>query len=195
MGSQLKAWDKLYKNNLIWHRDTKSLPKILKGKKVIELGVGTGKTLRAILKQKPKSVLAIDFSENAINKCKLEFSDKNLILRKGDILTIPIEENSFDVIVCYYILNNLTSTEMKRLVKRLDFALKQSGIILFEDFAQGDLRQKERKDKIICHFFNEKEVNNLFSGFTISNLKVKSFNPIKSKSNLERKIISAIIKK
>ena len=51
MKSQEYIWNELYKNRLSWKKETKGLPNIIKGKDVLELGAGNGKTLRAIIKQ------------------------------------------------------------------------------------------------------------------------------------------------
>jgi len=62
MKNQESIWDNLYKRNLTWKKET-ILPNILQNKSVLELGVGTGKTLHSIIRQNPKSITAIDFSE------------------------------------------------------------------------------------------------------------------------------------
>ena len=102
---QERIWDNLYKNRLIWKMETMSLPNVLKGKKVLELGCGSGKTLKAIIKQGPKSLIAIDYSEEAIEGCKKILKNKvNLI--KSDARNLPFQDNSFDSVICFYILNN-----------------------------------------------------------------------------------------
>lgn len=203
---QESIWNILYSRNLIWKKEAVCLPPLLKGKRVLEIGVGNGKTLISILRQKPKSVFAIDISEEAVNLCKKQFKNKNLIIKKADILNIPLEQNSFDIVVCYYVLNNLLKKDRKKAVSQIFKALKTRGFILFEDFAINDFRYNKaprkiedntliKKSGLIQHFFEEKEIRHLFSKFKIIGIEVKFFNPIKSDKKIKRNIISAIIQK
>ncbi|MDP1695791.1 MAG: class I SAM-dependent methyltransferase [archaeon] len=201
MNNQQKLWDKEYQQHKIkWHKDTQTLPKILKNKVILELGIGNGKTLRSILKQNPKEVTAIDFSKEAIVQAKKEFSRTKFI--KSDIIKMPFPKEYFDIVVCYYILNNLSKKEIKEAVKEIKRVLKTNGKILFEDFAVGDFRETikipshtiQKKNGIICHFFTIIELKTLFKNFSKINLKEKISKPIAYK-NLKRKIISGAITK
>ncbi len=205
MNSQSSIWNKLYKENKNkWNKETLFLPNLLKNKSVLEIGVGNGKTLKSILKQYPKSVTAIDFSKESIKICKSEFKDKNLKFIKSDTANLPFKDNSFNVIICYYILNNLKENKRKKAVKEIYRVLNRSGLVLFQDFQVNDLRQfgKEiekntivKKNKIIHHFFTKLEVKDLFNQFKIIEIKEKSFTPIKSNKKVVRKLISAVFKK
>ena len=195
MESQKPLWNKLYKSRLDWKKETLNLPNLLKSKIVLELGVGTGKTLKSILKQKPKKVLAIDFSEEALQICKENVKDSRVSFVNSDILNFQSGEK-FDVIVCYYVLNNLEENERKRAVEKMQNLLNKEGIILFEDFAKGDFREKqERKDNLFCHFFSESEVKELFRDFSEIKIKTRTLSLIRTDKKLKRRIISAIIKR
>ena len=77
MNNQKEIWNNEYRANKDkWKKETLIIPELLRGKNVLELGVGNGKTLISILKQKPGKVTAIDFSEEAINHCKSKFKFK-----------------------------------------------------------------------------------------------------------------------
>ena len=194
MKSQESIWSKLYKERLGWKKETISLPNILKGKSVLELGAGTGKTLKSILKQSPRKIVAIDFSEEALTKAKELIKSDKVEFIKADLLEFQSDEK-FDVIVCYYLLNNLDEEERKRAVEKMQELLKEKGIILFEDFAKGDFREKvDRKDGLFCHFFSEAEIKSLFAGFSDVKIETKTSTPIRTNKKLERRIISAIIK-
>jgi len=95
---------------------------------------------------------------------------------------------------------------MKKAAAQIYKSLKKGGILLFEDLAVGDFREKkeskriethaiERENHLICHFFSEKEIKQLFRKFQEIKTEAKTTNPIKSYPELERKIIRAIIKK
>ena len=205
MGGQEPIWNKLYKERLSWKKETRNLPNLLRGKAVLELGAGNGKTLRAIVKQNPKSITAIDFSEEAINKAKELFEEDKILFLKGDITSLKFKEE-FDVIVCYYILNNLLEKERKNAIEQIHNALKPGGIILLEDFAVGDFREKEylrkieqntieKKNRIICHFLEKGELVSLFKNFKDMKISTKIFSPLRVDKTKKRKIIKALIKK
>lgn len=198
---QEDIWNEEYsKNNMKWHRETENLPLILKNMKVLELGVGNGKTLKAIIKQNPASISAVDFSEKAIEISKREFPNVRYI--KADISNIPLGEK-FDVIVCYYVLNNMLEKNRKETIKEIFRLLDRKGVVLFCDFEKGDLRADGKKLEtgtfvnekgIIMHFFSLNEVKSLFNKFSKIELKEIEYSPFKD-SLLKRKIIQGIIEK
>ena len=189
--SQEKIWDELYGSNLKWNKETVTLPKELKGKVVLELGVGNGKTLISILKQKPKKVYAIDFSAKAIEKSQEIFGDAATFV-KADAKKLPFENDSFDVVAVYYVLNNSMKKDRERIIKEILRVLKMGGLCLFEDFSINDFRNKGikhvdkntiiKKNKIECHFFDKKEVRNLFEDFSSIKIKTFRFNPVRKNS-------------
>jgi MPBQ/MSBQ methyltransferase len=197
---QRKIWNIEYKKDKNkWHKETKSLPNILKDKVVLEVGVGNGKTMQAILKQKPKKLIAIDISDEAIIIVKDKFNQE---LVQESITSTSFEDKFFDVIVCYYTLNNMLKDEREHAVKEMHRILKDKGVILFEDFQSGDIRQKSREledntiiktNGIICHFFTKDEIKSLFKKFSKLKIKVKSFSMIKTLPEKKRKIINCII--
>jgi ubiquinone/menaquinone biosynthesis C-methylase UbiE len=203
--NQSAIWDKEY-SKFEWRKETRTLPsRVLTGKKVLELGVGNGKTLISILRQKPKEVIAIDFSEKAIEICKDKFQLDDVKFLKADVLNLPFEDNSFDAVVCYYVLNNLNENERKLAVKEIFRVLKDEGIVLFEDFSVGDFRFKKGSNTIAentiikanglsCHFFSDKEIKELFSGFSKVKLDIRETKPLRGK-DYTRKLISAVIRK
>ncbi len=196
-------WNKLYDDRLSWKKESITLPNVLKNKRVLELGVGTGKTLVSILRQKPKEVCAVDFSERAIERSAERFGDK-VTLIQADAKHLPFEGEYFDIVVCYYVLNNSLKRDRALVVKEIFRILKKRGVCLFEDFSVNDLRNDGKKHKtekntivkksgLACHFFDEKELKELFKGFKIK-MKKKSFYPIKNVRAM-REIISIIAKK
>jgi ubiquinone/menaquinone biosynthesis C-methylase UbiE len=200
---QERIWDELYGARLTWKRESITLPKVLKNKKILELGVGTGKTLVSILGQKPKKVYAVDFSSKAIERSRERFEGK-VTLVQANVNDLPFEDESFDVVVCYYVLNNSLKKDRTGIVKEIRRVLKKGGACLFEDFSVNDLRnegKKHRSDKntivkkngLMCHFFDEKELRILFGDFKIK-IEKKSFYPIKNVKAM-REIITVVGKK
>jgi ubiquinone/menaquinone biosynthesis C-methylase UbiE len=202
MEPQSEIWDKLYENKLTWHYKTE-FDGDIKGKKVLELGVGTGKTIQSLIKQKPKEIVAIDNSKEAAKMMKKQFSDKVKIVEM-DVRNMSFENNSFDVIFCYYVLNNMLKKDREKAVKEMRRVLAKKGKVYFEDFAKGDLRSEngkkiekntfEKENGLICHFFTDKEISDLFDKIGSVSMKTKTFKPFRA-INKERMIIKAIIRR
>jgi len=207
MENQESVWDKEYRENADkWHRETQYLPLAFRGRKVLEIGVGNGKTLRGIMKQEPKEVTAIDISSEALSQVKNSFHDKRIELIKASVTALPFKDNEFDVVVCYYTLNNLLERERQKAAGEIYRVLAKKGKLIFEDFSVGDFREEEKdneiieehtienKSGIICHFFTSKEVQGLFKSFHTIKLNKKVFFPI-AHANLRRKLITGILTK
>jgi ubiquinone/menaquinone biosynthesis C-methylase UbiE len=202
--NQAPLWDKIYAKHE-WRKETRTLPKLLKDKKVLEIGVGNGKTLISILRQKPKSVNAIDFSEKAIEICKDKFAHDDVNFEKMDVLDLKFDTESFEAVVCYYVLNNLTKQERIKAVFEIYRVLKDEGVVLFEDFAVGDFRFKKgsnmiaentlvKADKLTCHFFDDKEIKELFKEFAKVKMHIIETKPLRG-MDYTRKLISAVVRK
>lgn len=198
--SQKKVWNSLYKNKFSWNLESK-IPNICKNKTVLELGVGTGKTLQSIIKQKPKEVHALDFSEEAIKICKLKFKLSNIIFHKLSIIKMPFKKDYFDIISCYFVLNNLKESERIKAVSEIRLVLKPKGLIIFRDFSSEDYRKFSfnksglSKDGRYCHFFTEGEVKKLFWKFSSKKIKIETSKPIRKHPEMKRQFIECIFKK
>ena len=205
MKSQESIWNEEYKNTKNkWRKETINFPKIKKNSRVLELGVGNGKTLKSILRQKPKEITAIDFSQEAINQIISNKNFQKVKFIKSNIKKLPFKEKTLDIIVCYYILNNLLEEDRKKAVNEIHRVLKPKGELIFQDFAIKDFRQKgkiieknttQNKVGLICHFFTKPEIKKLFKQFSKVKLEIKTTKPIIHKPKLKRKIISGIITK
>lgn len=202
MKKQESVWNELYKKGLIWKRENVKIKEIMMRKSVLELGVGNGKTLKSIIYQKPKEITAIDISKEAINVALKSVKYDNIEFLEDDFLNFKTDKR-WDVIVCYYFLNNFKKNERIKAVKKMKELLNNKGRILFEDFNVGDLRQKgkiiekntiERQNGLICHFFEKKEILNLFKDFGKIQIKEKILFPIRTDKKLKRKIINASIR-
>ncbi|MEK6894831.1 MAG: class I SAM-dependent methyltransferase [Nanoarchaeota archaeon] len=200
MKSQRDTWDKLYGAGLEWKRASNGIFNV-RNKSVLELGVGNGKTLKTILDRLPKKVVAIDISKEAISMVKESIQHKGILYITKDFLKFKTRDK-FDIIVCYYFLNNFKERVRIKVVNMIKSLLKKDGIILFEDFAVGDFRQKgkeidqntiQKQNGLICHFFEKNEILELFKGFGIE-IQEKSFEPIRKSSSIKRHIINAIIR-
>lgn len=185
---QQPLWDTFYTTQS-WHKETLDLPQVCTGKRVLELGCGNGKTLKAILSQEPSSVVAIDFSPVALKKAKEMIKDTRVTFIQTNVLTLSSNLGTFDVIVCYYLLNNLTPDEQTALLTSLQSLLVPNGTILIEEYTTGDHREHTthtlRRD-----FITHDRLKTLLAHYTIASCTEHSFSPYKQ-SVQQRRIIRA----
>ncbi len=206
MNSQEKIWDKLYaEGKMRWRKETHTSFPPFKGKRVLELGAGNGKTLRALLQTGAKEIVAVDFSSEALRLSKELYSSKKLRFLKEDARKLPFAKGSFDVIVCYYLLNNLLEKDRVTAVHEMYRVLKKKGKLFFQDLAAGDFREQstktveshtvERETGIICHFFTISEVGELYKQFSMRAVREIVTTPILHRPGLKRIIISGTFTK
>jgi len=203
MKNQETIWNRLYLKGLFWKKSTLELKNIILKKSVLELGVGNGKTLKSILRQEPGEVVAIDISEEAIKMSSNSIKSDKVIFLKLDFLKLKTNKK-FDVIVCYYFLNNFRLKQRIDVVTKIKSILKNNGTILFEDFAIGDFRENgqreiekntiQKQDCRICHFFDKDEILELFKDFKDIKIEEKTFSPIRKDKSVKREILKAIVK-
>ena len=112
----------------------------LKNLDVLEVGSGRGGGADYIKRYlKPKTMVGVDFSENAVAFCNQNYVINGLSFEIGDAESLPFTDNSFDVVInvesshCYSSMNAFLGQ-----VKRV---LHEGGYFLFADF-----RDKENID-------------------------------------------------
>ncbi len=73
---------------------------------ILDSGCGEGFLLNRLQEEAiGKSLMGIDISEDAVNLGKLLFP--NLDLRVGNIYKLPLESNSYDIVICTEVLEHL----------------------------------------------------------------------------------------
>jgi len=124
------------------------LPANILNKEVLEVGSGRGGGCSYLARYlKPKSIVGIDFSSNAVDLCNRMYSQPNLSFRIGDAMKIPFPNRSFDVVInvesshCYH--------SMKNFIREVIRVLRPGGF-----FSWTDIIWKRSIDKINRHFRN-----------------------------------------
>jgi ubiquinone/menaquinone biosynthesis C-methylase UbiE len=80
----------------------------LAGRRVIEVGCGTGRNTEWIAQTGPKNILALDFSEAMLAKARSRVNDPRVRFVQHDIRTPwPIENASADVVIAMLILEHV----------------------------------------------------------------------------------------
>ena len=95
--------------------------------KVLELGSGRGELWKYYfendtLKSYEMDITLSDFSDGMVDCLQQRYSDKNIAVKKIDILDIPFEKDTFDLIIAnsmlYHVKDiNLALSEVKRVLK------------------------------------------------------------------------------
>jgi len=109
----------------------------LNGKDVLEVGCGWGGGAAYIYRYlKPKSVIGVDFSANAVELSNKIHAHDGLSFEVGDAESLPFENNSFDAVI------NVESSHcygsMEAFLSEVALVLRPNGYFLFADFRHGD---------------------------------------------------------
>ncbi len=134
-------------------------PKIL-NKKILEIGVGGGKTIEHLTKIS-KDYTGIDYSYEMVKTCKQRYPDANVInLDARDMLIFA--SNEFDFILCAfngmdYVIHN----DRLKILREVFRVLKKGGYFMFSTHNKNSTAFK-RYISILSPFFT----NNPFKTFT-----------------------------
>jgi len=136
--------------------------------RALDLGCGTG-TDAIFLDKKGFSVTAIDFSEEAIKiaKSKAEKSGAGANFRVSDVLDIPFEDETFELVSDNGCFHQLTKPSREGFVKEVARVMKPKAKYLMNCFSD-----KEPPNPRFPHMLSEEEIGKIFSGhFNILHIK------------------------
>ena len=107
---------------------------------VLEVGSGRGGGADYIQRYlKPKKMVGVDFSENAVKFCNQNYTVNGLSFEIGNAESLPFADNSFDVVI------NVESSHcygsMDAFLGQVKRVLREGGYFLF-----ADLRSKKKTD-------------------------------------------------
>ena len=138
----------------------------INGKNVIEIGPGDGSLTEEILKQNPKSLIAVEKDFNLVKKLKEKFSlNKNIKIINQDILNLDIEKYiQIDTLVFGNLPYNISSQILIKFIKIKNWPPNFSNIVF--------MFQKELGEKIKAKY-KSSEYGRLS---IITNLRLKIIN-------------------
>ena len=96
-----------------------------KGKRVLDVGCGTGNFAREIAKKDAKYVLGIDYADEAIKIAKKTNKRKNLKFKKLDVIKL---DEKFDIIVSIGTIEHMDNPI--KIIKKLKSCLNKNGKII-----------------------------------------------------------------
>lgn len=132
-------------NELYLEKDPKDCKRVIqkfislvpKKSKILDAGSGIGNYSK-IFSEHGYTVIGLDFSDEMINISKK--NDPKAKFYKGDIISLPFHDKSFDAIWCHFVLVNLTKADVKKTIKEFYRVLKPDGILYFNYF-NGDIEE------------------------------------------------------
>lgn len=149
------------------------------GKKILDLGCGTGETLVRLDSKYQCS--GLDISEGMLKKAKIKLKGKNIPLFLGDMREFDTNEK-YDIIYSFFdTVNHLTSMEdLLDLFNSVKNSLNENGIYIFDvvdrEFMQkmfaNDIYADSRKDFAVIweHFYDEEtNIDEIDASYFIKN--------------------------
>lgn len=100
--------------------------------KVIEIGCGTAKNTSFLL-TKSEEILAVDFSQEMLNKAKEKISDNRVRFIKGDLLKAwEVGDGLADLVSCSLVLEHIE--EMDFIFQEANKNLKEQGLFFISEY-------------------------------------------------------------
>ncbi|CAO2816660.1 unnamed protein product [Amaranthus hypochondriacus] len=198
-----KYWDIFYKRHQDkFFKDRHYLDKewgryftVPGGKVLLEVGCGAGNTIFPLRATYPDVfVHACDFSQRAISlvKSHREYTETCINAFVCDLtsddLSKQIAPSSVDIVTMIFVLSAVSPEKMSLVLQNIKNILKPNGLILFRDYATGDLAQERftckdqkisenfyvRGDGTRAFYFSEEYLKHLFeeNGFVTEEIEL-----------------------
>lgn len=106
-----------------------NLLNIRTGEKILDVGCGLGR-FAGVFAQSGAEVTGIDISEYAIEKAREKYVDNKLLHFYCSNALNMNYISQFDKVMCYHVIEHLTLTESRKLLAKINDALKYNGTIL-----------------------------------------------------------------
>ncbi|MBL7053487.1 MAG: class I SAM-dependent methyltransferase [Candidatus Portnoybacteria bacterium] len=151
---------------------------LLKGKKILDLGCGSGDH-SLYFKKRGLDVVSVDLSKEMINLCK----EKGLNALVMDIEDLDFKDKSFDGIWAVTSLLHVQKSKLGKVIKKLNNILKNDGIFYIcikEGEGESLIKDKSGNLSRFFAFWKEEEIIELFKKYfvLIENKKIQLKNTV-----------------
>jgi ubiquinone/menaquinone biosynthesis C-methylase UbiE len=181
--SHLKAWDEEHKRG-IWkgpYSFTFFQKYAPSSGLVLDAGSGIGR-YTIPLAMKNYRTIGIDISLPAIEILDDEIHRRsfNVGLGAADVRYLPFNDNVFDIVVCFGVLQHLLEHERQKAIAEFNRVLAKNGTLIMEVLGKEDMRAGgkmvepstyQRNTGSIYHYFDMQELTDIFSDFKIIEIK------------------------
>ena len=134
---------------------TLSLLRKVKGKKILDLGCGTGIYAR-ILKKRGAKVQGIDISPKMIEIARQNV--KGVDFRIGSVYNLPYKSGTFDIVLASLVVHYFGN--LNKALKEIRRVLKKNGVFIFSSdnpvmAATRGIKGKPRRYRVFGNYFKE----------------------------------------
>lgn len=117
-----------------------SAEKLIKNKTILDIASGSGYGSR-LMAQHAKKVYGVDVDKDAVAYAQKHFSKSNIEYKVGDGESIPLEDNSVDVVVTFETIEHIK--DYQQFIREVNRVLKPDGIAIVStpndlEFAEGN---------------------------------------------------------
>lgn len=137
----------------------KTAAPFVENKIVLDIACGSGYGTK-LMSAEAKKVYGVDIDETAINYAKSNYAADNIIYKKGNGASIPLEDNSVDTVVSYETIEHIT--DYKKFLAEIKRVLKPDGCLILstpndEEYPKGN--------HFHYHEFKRKELATLLKNY------------------------------
>lgn len=103
--------------------------------RILDLGAGTG-NLCKLLKSSTNTVVALDYSKEALEVCLKKVNDVNIIVQ-SILEPLPFEDNYFDIVVSNNTLYTINTSKQLFVIKEIERILRPGGNLILSNLKCG----------------------------------------------------------
>ena len=143
---------------------TKNLFETFEGKKILDLGCGTGRIYPLF---KNSEYFGVDISQKLLNIFKTKHPEARFCLTDG--FDIPVEKESIDIIWCWSIFTHYPLEDIEKMLKEMKRILKKDGRI-YVSYIISDNPQNYQDVNFFTH--GQKEFEELLTEFKFKDMGI-----------------------
>ena len=101
---------------------------IAAGKEVLDAGCGLGYGLEIIAAAGAASVTGVDLDPQAVAEAEKRFGEHAAAIRQGDLRELPLDDDSFDLVICFEAIEHVEGPE--KALAELRRVLRPDGVLI-----------------------------------------------------------------
>jgi GT2 family glycosyltransferase/2-polyprenyl-3-methyl-5-hydroxy-6-metoxy-1,4-benzoquinol methylase len=136
---------------------------LVSGKDVLDIASGEGYGSN-ILASKAASVTGVDINEELVAHATATYGKTNLNFKAGNVVSIPLENASVDIVVSFETLEHVNEQEQQKFLQEITRVLKKDGVLIISTPNKTNYSDR-------FHHSNEFHVNELEEAEFVSLLK------------------------